>query len=493
MIRVLVIMAICIGILFPVSLEAQTPLEKHSYVQLSSNADLLGYLVQLQDETKGFSLDTSVYTFSGHSIPVVHITGKINPQEKKLKILLFGQQHGDEPSGKEGLIMLIRTLAKNKQIDWLSNLDITIVPMVNPDGADLSTRKNGRGVDLNRNHLILSEIESRLIHKLYWQILPHLTVDFHEYFPYTGSWIKYGATKNFDEQMGCLTNCNISPALRTYERTQFLPLVAEELKHNNISIHEYLVGGPPGVERIRYSTADINDGRQGLGIFGSLSLIIEGKNGKTLLDDIAGRTEKQYKTGLAIIKIASENASRIMQLVESTRMQLASKKSNSYVYTSFEHFTDSHYLQFTARSVATNKDTLITVKDFNPIVKGLDSVKAPRGYLIRKSDSTLVHWLGKIGLIPLNYIPADGDMISEYRLLGKQVCVKEETNWDKYQVEKHPVTIVAKDYYYYNLENISSIACIMALEPVSMYGLVQYKDFNYLLVDPFHFPILRLE
>ncbi len=146
-------------------------------------------------------------------------------------------------------------------------------------------------MDLNRNHLILTEPETIAMHKLFDEYLFEVTMDVHEYYPYTEDYLQYGYIKYFDEQIGTTTNPNVSERIRNFSNAEYLPFIESYLNERNFTFHNYIPGGPPEINLIRYSTYDINDGRQSLGIQNSFSFIQEGKNGKDSIENIQKRAE----------------------------------------------------------------------------------------------------------------------------------------------------------------------------------------------------------
>lgn len=93
----------------------------------------------------------------GTRLFVVRITDnpdKDEPHEPEFKYV--GNMHGDEVVGRELLINLIRYLCVSYDTDpavrdLVDDIDLWIMPSMNPDGYARFQRANGRGVDLNRN------------------------------------------------------------------------------------------------------------------------------------------------------------------------------------------------------------------------------------------------------------------------------------------------------------------------------------------------------
>ncbi len=104
------------------------------------------------------------------------------------RVLVVGCIHGNETAG----IAIARALERLSP----SDLDLWIVPDLNPDGVAARTRQNAHGVDLNRNFpwrwrpmggvyesgsRPLSEREARIAHALILRLRPHLTIWFHQH------------------------------------------------------------------------------------------------------------------------------------------------------------------------------------------------------------------------------------------------------------------------------------------------------------------------
>jgi len=80
-------------------------------------------------------------------------------------IWLIGQQHGKRPAGGEAMLVLAAALSYGELASLLDRLSIVIVPRANPDGAAADRRVLASGVDLNRDHLLLSQPETRPLHR----------------------------------------------------------------------------------------------------------------------------------------------------------------------------------------------------------------------------------------------------------------------------------------------------------------------------------------
>lgn len=98
-------------------------------------------------------------------------------------VFIGAQVHGDEPAGKEGLMLFARDLALGDLRGLLDDLVFVLVPQMNPDGAESGTwgsRSNAAGYNVNRDYLRLANPETRAIVATLVAWRPHVIVDAHE-------------------------------------------------------------------------------------------------------------------------------------------------------------------------------------------------------------------------------------------------------------------------------------------------------------------------
>ncbi len=102
----------------------------------------------------------------------------------KKKILIWSQMHGNESTGTKAvfdLLNFIKLSAKNDIVSSiLNNCAITIIPMLNPDGAEVYTRVNANEIDLNRDAVDLKAKESRLLREILDEFKPDFCFNLHD-------------------------------------------------------------------------------------------------------------------------------------------------------------------------------------------------------------------------------------------------------------------------------------------------------------------------
>lgn len=106
-----------------------------------------------------------------------------------LKVFMWSQMHGDEPTATSALIDLFHYLRQNRRNPTVISIErgITLhaVPMLNPDGAELFQRRNLQFIDINRDARALVTPEGRLLKKLRDEWSPDIGFNLHNQHPRT--------------------------------------------------------------------------------------------------------------------------------------------------------------------------------------------------------------------------------------------------------------------------------------------------------------------
>lgn len=474
--------------------ELQTPLEISSFTKLSSYDGIIAFINEAAKMNKNIKIDFIGESSEGRKIPALKISNsEFGKDKSKIKVLIFAQQHGNEPSGKEGALLLIKDFAKGKLNKLLKRIDLILIPQMNPDGGEKNKRYNGQGLDLNRNHLILTAPETQALHNLFNLYLPEATLDVHEYYPYGDEWIKFGARKNNDEQIGSVTNVNVSSRIKKLQREVFIPYIKEYLKKGDFSCFEYIPGGVPEKEYIRLSTFDINDGRQSFGSMNSFSMIFEGKNGRDSIDNIEHRASSRYITLKGYLQFIYDNKDKIKNLVNGERKKLINTKSGEPVAIQMNHFKDGSKLTLTMQSTYSNKDTLVTIENYRPVVKPVLEVKRPIGYLIPKVSNELVDWMKRQNFKFSSFEPKKKMKVEQY-LITKVDSIDFEGDMviNPTVMKKEFALTNASDYYFIPTNQLAGNIIVQALEPQSMIGLATYKMFEHLVRTNEPYQVLRV-
>ncbi len=91
--------------------------------------------------------------------------------------------HGNEASGRESCYTMARQLATTEDpaiLAMLSKMTVLILPSSNPEGRAANTRGNSTGQDLNRDHALIEQPETKGQAQLIRDYTPDVAIDNHE-------------------------------------------------------------------------------------------------------------------------------------------------------------------------------------------------------------------------------------------------------------------------------------------------------------------------
>jgi hypothetical protein len=532
--------------IYSISLAAtvKTPAEKTNYSEYSQNEEITLFLSQVDHLSSEMSVqiigqtkETGEYAAKDLYLCIITEEGADSPHKlnrDKPTFLLFAVQHGNEQSAKEAALWLIRDLALGDLKPLLQKMNFLVIPQSNPYGNWFDQRHNEQDLDLNRDHVKLEAPEARAIHQVFREWMPEVTMDVHE-----------KGDDYYQVSIGCVSNVNINYSLQEFSRNTILAEVEKNLKKRRITFHEYLVTQRMGIDSSagvsyrpedmgreetmkRYSTSDLNDGRNGLGIYETLSFIQEGAS-RHDIETLKERTRWQYFGIRFFAESVAQHGEKINSMVRGFREALLEKakvySQDDLVHLRMQYARDEREPELelkkyeraetpirgilkvdkkagdtlTMRDIApypyprTHKVVDEIVKNWFPKVEAILSVPRPLGYIIPAQHQDVVETMLSHGLRIETFTK---DMSLEVEAYNAVDVVPSKYDYlppQKIDVEKKSLQIIVKKDDYYvscNQTGANLIPCL--LEPESQYGFIRYWKFKLVPEAGNFFPFYRL-
>ena len=288
---------------------------------------------------------------------------------------------------------------------------------------------------------------------------------------------------------------NIAGNIRDLSNNGCIPFILKYLNDRKFSSFTYSPGGPPGVEYIRHSTFDVNDGRQSFGIQNTCSFIQEGMNGEDdSIDNLQQRAEGQMTGMRGLLEFVYGNKEKIKVLVSEERKKLLAFAPGQSISVQSVHVSNGKPLMMPLLSYSSGKDTLVRVKDYRPLVRSLHDVQKPLGYLIPKDCTILVDWAKRMAFKQVPFKKDPGIQIGQYLITAIDSIDFEGDIVVDPQVVLNELKDIPADpgYLFIPADQLKGNLLVLALEPKSMLGLVTYEKYSHLLKSGQPFPVLRV-
>ena len=520
-----------------------TPGEESGYRHYSQNEAIAAFLSaldalspELSIQIVGRTLPTDESAARDIYLAVLSVKPSASPEaldRAKPTVLFTAAQHGNEQSAKEAVLWLLRDLAVGDLRPLLEKVNVLVMPQTNPYGNFFNVRENELGLDMNRDHIKLESEGVRAIHRVFRAWMPEATIDVHE-----------KGDDYYRVSIGCVSNINIGGALEDYSRGVILAEVEKSLGKKNIAFHEYLVTEDLGVdtssgaaygrgeagpreEMKRYSTTDLNDGRNSLGIFETLSFIQEGAS-RHDLETLRDRTRWQYQGLRAFLESVAGHASEVKKIVGEHRVRLLEKTvapdGGDRVHLRMAFARDPKepelFLKKFERAESPIRGVLKVdkkagetlsagdiapypappnvkvvgevVKHWFPDVESTLAVSRPRGYIVRADRLDIVETLLALG-VEVGIVTKDALIdVETYQVTDIVPAKLDYLAPEKIEVAvKTLQTAVQKGDFYVACAQPAANLIPCLLEPQSEFGLIRYWKFKLVPEADGVFPILR--
>lgn len=430
-------------------------------------------------------------TSQGRSVRLVHATGGGTPS---FRILFYAQQHGDEVSGKDALLYMVRDIARDPAL-LPPDVELWILPMMNPDGAEAGTRRNGAGADLNRDHLVLEQPETQALHRVVRRVRPHLSVDCHEFTRDSKERTSRGWVAWPDITMDGVNNplfdrAVIAAASRWVDES-VAPVTAA-----GHAFFRYTVGGLPPDEEQRHSAPDVDSGLNAVGMHGGLSFIIEAAVRRSAPDpsaDLASRVDAYLTLLWRFVQDASHRAEDRAAVERARSRPLPSFLPTNYLWVN----PGMTVAEFPVLEIETGKKRLVPTANLMTTLAVKKAVATPLGYAVEpRAAADFRRLLDRHG-IPFEELGAPRPVRAE-----RCVLVRLEDEFDELYSRYEGRQIVRCEAavpqelpagtLWVPLEGEAAVRAALVLEPAALYGVYTEPRFRKLVTLGAAVPVLRV-
>ena len=251
----------------------RTGFEQREGASWTTHEEELAFLKAVAAGSRRVSLDVIGRTEQGRPLHLVSIGAPAPRGTGRPTTMFVGSQHGNEPAGRETVLALVRDLAFTKDrvlLEQLAHQSVLVVPSANPDGREANSRGNSLGVDVNRDHLALTQAESQAIHGVLRDCAPDVVLDLHEYGP--------SVPVLYDDEVLYLwaRNLNVDPAVRDLSRTLAEEYIGKGARAAGYTADEYGLY-KAGAQEVTQTAGDEDEGicRNAVGLRHALGILVE--------------------------------------------------------------------------------------------------------------------------------------------------------------------------------------------------------------------------
>ena len=381
-------------------------------------------------------------------------------------VLLFGQQHGDEPAGSEALLVIARELAKGLLQPVLERINVVIVPRANPDGADKGEQVTADGLDMHRDHLLLNTPEAQALARLSRDYRPMVVLDAHEYTAGGPYLKKFGTIQKFDALLQYSTVANLPEFLGKADEEWYRRPLLAALKGQRLSTEWYYTTSTDQADKkISMGGTQPDTSRNVGGLKNAVSLLVETRGAGIGRQDIQRRVHTHVTAITSVLGSTAQRASELNQLRPYIEKEISSQACKGQAIV--EAATTPAQYDLLMLDPVTGADKTITV-DWNSAL-ALVAVKSrvrPCGYWLSAASKTVVERLRLHGIQVLKVLEPSALLGDIYRETSRSGGIADATPVVKTEVALARGVIDAPvGSYYVPLSQPLANLAIAALEP----------------------------
>jgi len=305
----------------------RTGAEAAQWSRHTTHEELVEYLFEVQSMSDNMLVQQLTTTAEGRGVYMVILGDPPTATpgtawfSGKPTVFIVQNVHGGELSGREGGLLLIRDLALGQLKPLLKDVNVLIIPSINPDGANRQprpTRSNSLGYDMNRDYVVMETREiSTVVEDVLTQWWPDVHIDTHNggSRPYN---LTYQTTlhPSADRDMIDLANGPMFEAVRDHMENEGLKFFFYSGPRQDQETGEWWWGTTEPLLRKQHSYS---------GFQNMIALLYECPSGYPL--ELQARSQKEGQVGL--LRYVAANAGLVRStIMEARRRTLAREQTD---------------------------------------------------------------------------------------------------------------------------------------------------------------------
>ena len=294
--------------------EYRTQPELSEFREYTSYESMMTYLADVQASSTEMRLGIYGESHQGRELPysIFARPSITRPWEAwalgKPILVLAANVHGNEPTFRESLLILLRDFATpgTEMNDALDELTVIIVPQLNPDGFSTPDPQRGNiwGLDLNRDYMKLEQPEIQsYVENLLLPWAPHLVVDGHN-----------SGTEPYNLYYQCPSHAATDPRITELCDELIFPAMDRKLATEGFSAWYYQRGNET---RWDVGGSDPRIGRNYGGFSNSVGILLESGRGQSVSEGIRSGV-LAYET---VVEWSRSNTELLMETVQRARVE----------------------------------------------------------------------------------------------------------------------------------------------------------------------------
>ncbi|SFB00397.1 Zinc carboxypeptidase [Lentibacillus halodurans] len=293
----------------------------------TTQSEMMLFLQDLEQSSDFMTMETAGQSLEGRDLPLLifSTSNDVDSSDFKSKttIMLEGQIHGNEPAGGESMLVIASRLAKGDLgEEVLSDINVMMIPRINPDGSYYFQRGTANDLDANRDHIKLELPEVRTLHEVFNRFEPEVVISAHEYgasprFPDIG---EEGALPYHDILLAPGFNLNIPKQIRNKSSNWFVKQAHKDLNKEGFSSGPYYL-----VDRSVETTTITEGGLESrldtnaYGLQPSFTILVESRGIGIGRENFERRVAATVAAHTSLLKSSAQRANAIKRIVDNTK------------------------------------------------------------------------------------------------------------------------------------------------------------------------------